>query len=321
LAGEFHYGGQAIIEGVMIRGKTTVASAIRRPDGRIVVHTEPASSLVQAYRWLAVPFIRGTPALIDALRIGFRALIHSANVALEAEGVRPPSRFYYFLTFLGALALGVGLFVILPSVALSFGFAQDKQPLSKHSLTMNFLEGLLRILIFLAYVAVISRWGNVRRLFQYHGAEHMVINAFEAGREVSSEEAKGFATLHVRCGSSFIMLVLFIAILVHFLAGWPAWYVRVPLRLLLIVPIAGISYEIMKLAASPKASWLTAAVTAPGLWLQRLTTRPPDEDQIEVAVAALAAVLKAEAGELKAAARPEGVVSEAVGRCAGEPLQ
>lgn len=289
MAEEFHYGGQAIIEGVMIRGKKTVASAVRLPNGEISVHTEPAKSLVQAYRFLRIPFVRGAPALIDALRIGFRALIRSADVAMEAEGVEPPSRFYYALTFLAALTAALVLFVILPSLAL--------QPFSHNHFLLNLMEGLLRLVVFLGYILIISRWGNIRRLFEYHGAEHMVINAFEAGREITSAEAKDFNTIHVRCGSSFIMLVLFIAILVHAVAGWPVWYVRIPLRLLMIVPIAGISYEIMKLAAKRRESRLTAAITAPGLWLQRLTTRPPEAAQIEVAIAALKAVLKSEAEE------------------------
>ena len=298
MAGDFHYGGQAIIEGVMIRGKKYVASALRRPDHSIVINCEPAKSLVQSHRWLNVPFIRGTPALIDALTMGMRALIYSADVAMEAEGVKPPSRLYYALSFVAAFAAGIGLFVILPSLAL--------QPLSaKHSLVLNLAEGALKIAIFLAYIWLISRWENVKRIFEYHGAEHMVINAFEAQREISPAGARDFGTVHVRCGSSFIMLVLFVAILVHAVAGWPVWYVRLPLRILMLIPIAGISYELMKLAASPRASRLTALVTAPGLWLQRLTTRQPDEEQLEVAVASLKAVLEAEA-TAPPAAQPAG---------------
>lgn len=296
MAGKFHYGGQAIIEGVMIRGRKKVACAVRRPDGSLVVRTEAARSLAQAHPWLRLSFLRGTPALIDSLLMGFRALVYSADVAMEAEGVKPPSRLWYAFTFVVALAAGVLLFVILPSLAL--------QPLAGNSLLMNLLEGLLRLLIFLGYILIVSRSANIRRIFEYHGAEHMVVNAFESGREISPEAAKDFSTIHVRCGSSFIMLVIFIAILVHAVAGWPAWYIRIPLRLLLIVPIAGISYEIMKLAASPRASRLTAVITAPGLWLQRLTTRPPSEEQIAVAIASLQALLQAEEEEESPQAAP-----------------
>jgi len=154
---------------------------------------------------------------------------------------------------------------------------------------------LVKLAFFIGYVVIISRWEHVKRLFRYHGAEHMVINAYEHGREISKESAKDYGTIHVRCGSSFIMLVFFVAIVVHCLVGWPRWYYAIPLRIALLIPIAGISYEIMKLAASPKASWLTRIVTAPGLWLQRLTTSKPSEDQIEVAIAALNGVLAAEA--------------------------
>lgn len=287
MSGTAHYGGQAIIEGVMIRGKEVVGTAVRRPDGEILVHVDTPPSLLKFYPWLNKPFLRGLPALIDSLRIGFRALVYSADVAMEAEEQAPPSKFHYTLTIIGALALGIGLFVLLPSAALQF--------VGKNHLVKNLLEGLVRILLFVGYVLLISRMAHVRRIFEYHGAEHMVINAFEQGRDITPEAAKEFDTLHVRCGSSFIMLFLVIAILVHALFGWPVWYWRLASRILLLPIIAGIAYEMMKLAASPKAFWLTKIVTAPGLWLQRLTTRKPDDDQIEVAIAALQAVLKAEA--------------------------
>jgi uncharacterized protein YqhQ len=271
----------------MIRGKEVVGTAVRRPDGEILVHTETPPSLLVSYPWLKQPFLRGLPALIDSLRIGFRALVYSADVAMEAEKQAPPSKFHYTLTIIGALALGIGLFVLLPSAAL--------QTVGKNHLVKNLLEGLVRIIIFVAYVLVISRMAHVRRIFEYHGAEHMVINAFEHDREITPEAAKEFGTIHVRCGSSFIMLFLVIAILVHAIFGWPVWYWRLASRILLLPVIAGIAYEMMKLAASPKAFWLTKIVTAPGLWLQKLTTRKPDNEQIEVAIAALEAVLKAEA--------------------------
>jgi len=271
----------------MIRGKSLVGTAVRRPDGEILVHTETPPSLLKSYPGLNKPFLRGLPALIDSLRIGFRALVYSADIAMEAENQKPPSKFHYTLTIIGALALGIGLFVLLPSAVL--------QPVAGNHVVKNLLEGLIRIIIFVAYVLVITRMAHVRRIFEYHGAEHMVINAFEQGREITPETAKEFDTVHVRCGSSFIMLFLVIAILIHALFGWPVWYWRLASRILLLPVIAGLAYEMMKLAASPKAFWLTKIVTAPGLWLQRLTTRKPSGDQIEVAMAALEAVLKAEA--------------------------
>jgi uncharacterized protein YqhQ len=270
----------------MIRGKEVVGTAVRRPDGDILVHIDTPPSLLKSYPWLNKPFLRGLPALIDSLRIGFRSLVYSADVAMEGEEQAPPSKFHYTLTIIGALALGIGLFVLLPSAAL--------QRVGGSHVAKNLLEGLIRIVLFVGYVLFISLMAHVRRIFEYHGAEHMVINAFEHGREITPEAAKEFDTIHVRCGSSFIMLFLVIAILVHALFGWPVWYWRLASRILLLPVIAGIAYELMKLAASPKAFWLTKIVTAPGLWLQRLTTRKPGDDQIEVAIAALQSVLKAE---------------------------
>jgi uncharacterized protein YqhQ len=301
LAGEFHYGGQAVIEGVMIRGKSTVGIAVRKhpPEGEIVLKTEPPNSLVQKYRWLNIPILRGTPALVDAMRIGMRALMYSADMQLEAENLTPKPKsawqsFLMGMVLVLSLALGILLFVLLPNSLLYIGKMKEFSPFYK-----NLIEGALKIIVFLIYILLIARMPDVKRLFQYHGAEHMVINAFEHGKAPSVENAQGFSTIHVRCGSAFIALVLFVAIVVHLIAPWPKhWIWAIPLRIGLIIPIAGISYEILRLSASPKYAWLTRTISAPGLWLQRITTRPPTTDQIEVAVAALQGVLEAETANM-----------------------
>ena len=279
----FPYGGQAVIEGVMIRGQSAVGTACRLLDGQIVVRTESPDSLVQRHRWLRLPFVRGTPALIDAIRIGFRALIFSANVAVESEGQNPVSPLTFALTIAGALVVGIGLFVLLPSALI---------PRVTHdAFLLNLLEGLARLVILVGYILIISRMQNVRRIFQYHGAEHQVIHAFESGSEVNAEAASRFSTSHSRCGTSFLLLVVVVGVLVHALVGWPAWHWRLLSRLLLFPVVAGVAYELIRLAGAHPESLLLRALVAPGVWLQRLTTRQPSPDQVEVALKALEAVL------------------------------
>lgn len=295
------YGGQAVIEGVMIRGRSFMATACRLPSQEIVVHEEPVNSLLTRYRWLNIPIIRGTPALIDALVIGFRSLIFSADLAMEAENQKPVSNWWYGLTIAAALVIGIGGFIILPSLVVST-WAED--PLGK-----NLLEGLVRIILFVGYVIVISRLPDIRRMFEYHGAEHKVVNAFESNHRIDLEQAQDFGTIHPRCGSSFILLVLVVAILVHALLGWPSWPVRILSRLATLPLVAGISYEIIRLAGSKRESLCLRAIVAPGLWLQRLTTRQPTQDQMEVAERALQAVVSKEQ-EQHTVSEQEGVPDE-----------
>jgi len=266
-----------------------MATACRLPNQEIVVHEEPVNSLLTRYRWLNLPVIRGTPALIDALAIGFRSLILSANLAMEAENQKPVSNWWYGLTIAAALVIGIGGFMVLPSLVVSTW--------AEHPLGKNLLEGLVRIVLFVGYVIAISRLPDIRRMFEYHGAEHKVMNAFERNQRIDLEQARDFGTIHPRCGSSFILLVLVIAILVHVLLGWPSWPVRILLRLATLPLIAGISYEIIRLAGRKRQSLLLRVIVAPGLWLQRLTTRQPSEDQMEVAKRALEAVVSKEQGQ------------------------
>jgi uncharacterized protein YqhQ len=284
------YGGQAVIEGVMIRGRTRMATACRLPNGEIVVREEPVNSLMTRRPWLNRPFLRGTPALVDALMIGYRSLMWSADLALEAEDQKPSNPLWMWLTVFVSVAIGVGVFIIGPTWAVGWIHA--------NAFWSNVFEGLLRLAMFIVYVLAISLMRDIRRLFRYHGAEHKVVNAFEAGHgsdgRISLEDAQKFGTIHPRCGGSFLLLFFVIAIVVHMFLGWPSWPIRIASRVLLIPVIAGIAYELIRLAGRNRESLLLRILVTPGLWLQRLTTGEPTDDQIEVAAKAMEAVVQAE---------------------------
>jgi len=281
----FPYGGQAVIEGVMIRGRSAMAVACRRKDGTIVTETRPLAAMLTKHRWLNLPFIRGTFALWDSLAIGFGSLLWSANLALEDEGEKTISRRAFAWTVIGAMLLGVAIFVVLPSLLT---------PKIGHSgLVSNLAEGGLRKVIFVLYVVFIMRLPDVQRLFAYHGAEHKVVNAYEHGD--ANLQVQAYSRIHRRCGTTFLAVVVIVGIVVYSSIGWPAWYWRVVSRPALLPVIAGISYEIIKLAARYDNVFLRALIW-PGLLIQRLTTREPSPDMIEVAHAALKAVRAAEEG-------------------------
>jgi len=288
----FSYGGQAVIEGVMIRGRTGYATALRLTSGEIQVAQQRWQPLAQRHRLLRLPIIRGTPALIDALIVGYRSLIASADVAAREEGINPPSSLHYALSIAGALAIAIGGFVLLPSAITP--------RLSLHPLLLNLIEGLIRCLFFVLFIFAVSRMPEMGRIFQYHGAEHKVINAFETTGRYGPNEAQEHGTLHQRCGTSFIFMVLFVGILVHALVGWPAWHWRLLSRLLLLPVVAGVSYELVKLAGAHKGSRLLGMLVAPGMWLQKITTREPTPDQIEVAIRALEEALRLDAARTPA---------------------
>jgi len=273
------YGGQAVVEGVMIRGKSAVAVAVRRKDGSIRTEARPLQAVLTRHPGLNRPFVRGTFALWDSLSLGFRALLWSANVALEDEGQRPISRGTFALTMVVALAVGMGLFVLLPSLLTP--------KVGKSAALTNIIEGVLRNGVFVLYILVIMRLRDVQRLFAYHGAEHKVVNAFE--RDAANPQPEAHSRLHRRCGTVFIAVVIVVGILVHMTMGWPVWYWRLLSRLAVLPVIAGISYELIRLA-SRRDHPLLRALVWPGMLVQRLTTREPAPDMIEVAQAALDAV-------------------------------
>jgi uncharacterized protein YqhQ len=304
-------GGQAVLEGVMMRGIRTWSVAVRAPTaaqleraareipaGEIAVQTFPFSSALRRHRVLRLPLLRGVVALGGSLAIGLRALNISANAQIggveEGEGLSGA-------TWIGALIVSfvfaVGLFFVVPVGLVSLVKSQ------LHSSTLFWLiEGVLRTAIFLGYLVLLSRLRDLRRVFEYHGAEHKTIACHEAGQELTPENAAAFSRLHPRCGTSFLLIVMIVAIFVFAPIGLPAWYWLLATRVLGVPLIAGISFEIIKFAARHRERTAVRVLMAPGLALQRLTTREPDHAQLAVAIAALRSVLEVEAGDQGSAA-------------------
>ena len=306
-------GGQAVLEGVMMRGVRTWSVAVRSPTpdqlergereipvGGIAVQTFPFSSALRRHRVLRLPIVRGVVALGGSLAIGLRALNISANAQLaappSADGEAGEGDTLSGAAWAGALVLSfafaIGLFFVVPVGLVSLIKSQ------LHSSTLFWLiEGVVRTAIFLGYLLLLSRLRDLRRVFEYHGAEHKTIACHEAGRELTPENAAGFSRLHPRCGTSFLLIVMIVAIFVFAPIGLPAWYWLVATRILGVPLIAGVSFEIIKFAARHRERAWVRAVMAPGMALQRLTTREPDHSQLAVAIAALHSVLEVEAGD------------------------
>ncbi|MEW6232809.1 MAG: DUF1385 domain-containing protein [Chloroflexota bacterium] len=281
----FHYGGQAVMEGVMMRGQRHMAVAVRKPSGDIIVHSEPLNAAIYTHPFWKLPFARGLVLLWDTLVLGIRMIMYSAAVALEEEEVQLSGPVIWGTLFF-ALALAVGVFFVAPLLLTSFA---DRYIAS--SLVSNVVEGAVRIAFFVGYIALIGLLPDIRRVFAYHGAEHKAINAYEAGEPLEAQAVERYGTAHPRCGTSFLLVVLVACILVFALLGRPPMFWRVLSRIALVPVVAAISYEFMKLAANNfRLGWVRAAM-APGLSLQSLTTREPDRSQIEVAITALKKVL------------------------------
>jgi uncharacterized protein YqhQ len=298
-------GGQAVLEGVMMRGVSTWAVAVRKPlpeqiaagrqlevgeaaRGEIDVQSFPLVSWVRRHPVLRWPVVRGVVALAESLNIGFKALNISANAQLSEEEDEISGLTWAFAVVAG-LALAIGLFFVVP-VALTSLF--------KDQLGSAFLfwlvEGALRTVIFLGYLSLLSRMRDLRRLFEYHGAEHKVISCFEAGEPLEPERAQRFSRLHPRCGTSFLLIVMIVAIFVFAPIGLPAWYVLIGTRVLGVPLIAGLSFEVIKWAGRNRGKGWVQTIMWPGMQLQRLTTREPELEQLAVACAALEAVLAVE---------------------------
>ncbi|WP_227762577.1 DUF1385 domain-containing protein [Zhaonella formicivorans] len=280
----FQYGGQAVIEGVMMRGPKEMAVAVRKQAGDIVIDTKPINSLAQKYPFLKWPLLRGVLALFEAMVIGVKVLTYSANMAFDEEEETLSGREIAFTVFL-AVGLAVLLFVIIPAAAAFFLKAYV------NTFWQNILEGVLRIAIFLGYVLAIGRMSDVQRVFQYHGAEHKVIHAYEAGEKLTVDNARKYTTLHPRCGTSFMLFVLVLTIFLFSFLHTPDILSRIASRLLLLPVVAGLGYEFIKWSGKYACRSWVKAIIAPGLWLQKLTTREPDDSQLEVAICALEAVL------------------------------
>ena len=294
--GSFRYGGQAVLEGVMMRGSQSAAIAVRNPSGDIIVHTEPLKSAVYRSTIAKLPFLRGLAMLWDSLVLGIHALMFSADVALsEEEGVEFSGPIAWGTLILG-MAIGVGIFVATPPLLM--GVIDRYIP---SSLISNVGEGIVRILLFIAYIAAVGRMPDIKRVFAHHGAEHKTINAYEDGAALEPDIVARYSTSHARCGTGFLLIVLILFIVIATLIGRPPLVLRVLSRLVLIPVVSGISYELMKLGARHRNNPIVRVLLAPGLTMQRLTTREPDETMIEVAIAALKAVLASEQnGELAA---------------------
>ncbi len=292
-------GGQAVLEGVMMRGVSTWSVAVRRPDGEVEVSSEPLVPWAKRHRLWRVPVIRGVVALGESMKIGFRALAISANAQVpEGEDGEQEEigGWVWSLTIVFSLLLAIGLFFVVP-VGLT-SLIKDKLG---SPLLFWLVEGVLRTTIFIGYIAAISRMRDLRRVFEYHGAEHKTISCFEAEDELVPARAKLYSRLHPRCGTSFLLIVMVLAIFVFAPIGLPAWYWLLASRILGIPLIAGLSYEVIKWAGKNRRKRWVRAVMWPGLMLQNLTTREPDESQLAVAIAALEAVLAVETPEQAAA--------------------
>ncbi len=282
-------GGQAVLEGVMMRGVSTWAVAVRNPEDEIEVTSEPIVSWAKRHRVLRWPVIRGVVALGESLKIGFKALAISANAQLpeDDEGEKEEiGGLMWGLTIAFSMALAIGLFFVIPVGATSL----IKDWLGS-ALLFWLVEGILRTLIFIGYIVAISRLPDLRRVFEYHGAEHKTISCFEAGDELRPENAKRYSRLHPRCGTSFLLIVMVLAIFVFAPIGLPEWYWLLLSRILGIPLIAGLSYEVIKWAGKNRNKKWVRVLMWPGLMLQNLTTREPDLDQLAVAIRSLEEVL------------------------------
>jgi len=287
MAKSFHYGGQAVFEGVMIRGREGVAISMRQPNGELNIVRQPLASIYKG-RLREMPLIRGIIALIETLVLGTQSLLHSVQVAAAEEvGEKIPTALLWG-TVAVSLALGVALFFMVPLFATRYII----DPYIDSNLLRNVFEGLIRIGIFIAYLKLIGLIPDIKRVFAYHGAEHKVVNAYEAGVPLDVESVKKYSTAHARCGTAFLFIVLIVAIFVFALVGQPTLWIRILSRIALIPVIAVISYEIMKFGAGHINNPIVRVLLAPGLMLQSMTTREPDDSQIEAAISALNEVIE-----------------------------
>jgi uncharacterized protein YqhQ len=300
---DFFYGGQALIEGVMMRGRTTVAMSVRPPSGEIRTLSEPLPGALTHGRLIKVPFIRGMFVLYETLVLGTRMLMRSAAIAAEGEDVEI-GRGMMVGTMIFSIGLAVGLFFVLPLFLSTF--AHDA---TDSDVVANMIEGLIRLAIFIAYIGLIGLMGEIKRVFAYHGAEHKAISAHEAQVPLTPEEVDRFSTAHTRCGTTFLLIVVVISIFFFGLiprAGVPL-PVLIASRIVLVPFIAAFSYELVRFGASHYGNRLVRAIYQPGLWLQSLTTRPPDHSMLEVSIASLESCLASDRG----ASGPSGAAGDA----------
>jgi len=298
MADKFSYGGQAVMEGVMMRGAKTIATVVRRPDGKLAKDIHPLHPIYTG-RWRKLPFTRGVIAMLEAMILGTQSLIFSTNVALEdtdepkaGENKKESTKLggaALWLVMLASLVFAVGLFSLLPLFLTKW-----LMPGMQGSLPFNLVEGGIRLAIFLAYLWGVGFMPDIRRVFSYHGAEHKTIHAYEAGVDLTPESVQKYTTAHARCGTAFLLAVLIIAIFIFSLVGKQALWLLIVSRILLLPIIAAIAYEVTQYGARHMDNVFIKWLVAPGLWLQSLTTKQPDDKMVEVAIAALKEVLIAD---------------------------
>lgn len=278
MAEQFAYGGQAVIEGVMMRGPKRIAVAVRRPDGEIAIHQQEIKSVLNRYPILKTPILRGVIMMVETLSIGMSALMYSANQAMPDE--EQFTKKEMALSSVVGFALAIGVFVVVPTLVTHWvkGWAPG-------SAIVNVVEGVLRLGMFIGYMVAIGLMKDIQRVYQYHGAEHKVINTYEAGHPLTVDFARQASREHKRCGTSFLLYVVVISIVLFSIFTVQSVWLRIVVRLALMPVVAGVSYEFLRLMGRFNNS-LTLALSRPGMWLQGLTTREPDDSQLEVAIAA-----------------------------------
>src|SRR5574338_583538 len=294
------YGGQAVLEGVMMRGPSCWAVAVRTPEGQIEEVVRDVSSPMRRHRVWRLPVIRGVIALGESLAIGFRALAISANVAAREEDdegkvVTEITRGQIIFSFAIAIGFALMLFKVGPALVTNWLPIDD-------TAWFVIVEGMIRVAVFIAYIGLIGLLPDLKRVFQYHGAEHKTLNALEGGTELTPEKVQKFSLIHPRCGTAFLLWVMVLGIFVFALVGRPVWYWLIVSRILLLPVIAGLAYELIRYAGKHSDNRVLMTILSPGLWLQRLTTREPSLDQLEVSIRALREVLELE-GRLQPADR------------------
>ncbi len=286
-------GGQAVMEGVLMRSPDSYAVAVRRPNGDIVVKKEPFQTVTKRFKFLGLPILRGGVILVEALILGVKALSFSGDVAMEEENKKNGKdvsqksiweKLWMTLTVVFSFALGLALFFYVPLLLTDLFHFES-------GFIFNLVDGAFRLIFFLAYIYLISLWKEIRRVFEYHGAEHKSVYTFENKKELVVEQARPFTTLHPRCGTSFLLIVMLVSILVFMLLGKPDTVAERLVRLAFVPLIGGISYEFIRLSEKASKNPISRLFVLPGLWLQKITTKEPDDTQLEVALVALRCAL------------------------------
>jgi uncharacterized protein YqhQ len=283
----FNYGGQALIEGVLMRGRNAIAVAFRHPDGHIVWASEPLNTGPHGWRLAGAPFVRGLVVLYETLVVGTKWLIRSANVQVGDDEELGKGTVALMLGF--TLLVGLGIFFLLPLVVATFTTANVEEDLAQH-----LVEGLVRVALFLGYLALISRAPDIARVFQYHGAEHMTIHALESGNPLTTANVRRYPTAHPRCGTEFLVVLIALSIIAFSIVGKREPLVMVGSRIVLIPVLAAVGYEVLRWGAKHRANPIVKAIMWPGILVQMITTKQPTDDQIEVAIVSMQEALAAD---------------------------